>query len=260
MVSLAPRYREKIARVSSYETCSNELPKLNTWVRFPSPAPLALGLVAALTVSTSWGGTDLGFSSSLSQGAVASLSEKFGAEGHARLVQWQKFIAGMRLSAAERDALTETRELEILDAVNAFFNKVPFVEDLKHWRAVDYWASPAETVASNGADCEDFAIAKYFALKEIGIPVAKLGITYVKAMRMDEAHMVLVYSASNSFDRLILDNRDSTIRPASRRPDLIPVYAFNDNERVTKAGSHGSPSQMPMWRALLDRMDKERRG
>jgi len=69
---------------------------------------------------------------------------------------WQQMLGSAR-------GLTEMRQLEV---VNDFFNRqIPFVEDIVHWRQHDYWATPMETLTSNGGDCEDLAIAKYFTLK-----------------------------------------------------------------------------------------------
>jgi len=201
----------------------------------------------------------LGFSSAVTPGLLEQLAGKFGAEARPRIGGWQKFIGGQRVRAPERGALSAQREREVLAAVNSFFNQVPFVDDLKHWGVLDYWASPAEMVASHGADCEDFSIAKYFALKEIGVPIAKLRITYVKSTRLNQPHMVLVYQPDGDTDPLVLDNIDDAIRPTSQRPDLIPVYAFNDDEVRLARGGSGSPTQIRIWRGLLAKLEKERR-
>jgi predicted transglutaminase-like cysteine proteinase len=178
----------------------------------------------------------------------------------ARLGAWQKFIGSVRTPVPDGEAPAAKRETELLGVVNSFFNKVPVVDDLQHWGLVDYWASPAEMVASNGADCEDFSIAKYFALKELGVPIAKLRITYVKSTRTNQAHMVLVYHPDGDADPLVLDNLENAIRPASQRPDLIPVYAFNDDEaRLVRSGARASPQQIRIWRGLLDKLERERR-
>jgi predicted transglutaminase-like cysteine proteinase len=68
----------------------------------------------------------------------------------------------------------EAGELGELRLCNRYFNTIPYFPDKVHWQMEDYWATPAETVASHGGDCEDYAIAKYFALKERGIPIEKL--------------------------------------------------------------------------------------
>ena len=59
-----------------------------------------------------------------------------------------------------------------------------FIDDIIHWNKVDYWATPIEFLASHGGDCEDFAIAKYFTLIQLGIPEEQLTLTYVKALRL----------------------------------------------------------------------------
>ncbi|MBI2754777.1 MAG: transglutaminase-like cysteine peptidase [Betaproteobacteria bacterium] len=228
----------------------------------PRPSYLAAfaALAAVLAICLAWS-DELGFSSSLTPRLIEQLAGKFGADARTRLAAWQKFILRQRLPEDQRERLAGKTERDILEAVNVFFNRVPFVDDLKHWGLLDYWASPAEMLASNGGDCEDFSIAKYFALKEIGIPISKLRITYVKATRINQAHMVVAYYAGQGAEPLILDNLEDQIRPASQRPDLIPVYAFNDDEvRLAKTGERaGSPTQIRIWRGLLDKLERERR-
>jgi predicted transglutaminase-like cysteine proteinase len=146
--------------------------------------------------------------------------------------------------------------------VNTFFNRLPFLTDLAQWGEEDYWATPAESVASDGADCEDFSIAKYFALKELGVPIQRLRITYVKSVRLNQAHMVLAYYAEPNAEPLILDNLENGVRRASERPDLIPVYSFNDEDLLVaregrRSASAGSASQIRLWRALLDKLERE---
>jgi len=149
-------------------------------------------------------------------------------------------------------------DAELLVAVNRVINRIPFIDDATHWGEKDYWATPAEAVASNGADCEDFAIAKYFLLKELGVPISRLRMTYVKAVKLNQPHMVLTYYPRPDADPLVLDNLEDTVRPASQRTDLIPVYSFNDEEVWIEArGRSGSPRQIRNWSLLLQRLDRE---
>ena len=119
-----------------------------------------------------------------------------------------------------------------------------------------------EMLGSNGGDCEDFTIAKYFTLKELGVPIRRLRLTYVKALSLNQAHMVLAYYLEPNAVPLILDNLINEVKPASERPDLIPVYSFNDDDLlIVRQGqrdvSAGSSSQIRLWRALLDKLEKE---
>ena len=216
-------------------------------------ALLVLGASATLAASN-----ELGFSRSVTKGLVEHFTAKFGAGSKARILGWQDFV---RAVPAERRQLV-ANELELLNSVNRFFNRVPFLSDLAHWGTEDYWATPAEALASNGGDCEDYSIAKYFTLKELGVPIARLRITYVKAARLNQAHMVLAYYAAPTAVPLILDNLEDEVRPASERSDLIPVYSFNDEDLLLarpgkSATNAGSPQQIRLWRSLLDKLEKE---
>ena len=202
----------------------------------------------------------LGFSRSVTPGLVQRYAAKFGPSVGARISGWQEFV---RSTAAAR-APASADNLPQLGAVNTFFNRIPFVTDQAHWGVEDYWATPAEAVSSNGADCEDFSIAKYFALKELGVPIQRLRITYVKALRLNQAHMVLAYYPEPTAVPLILDNLEDPVRPASERTDLIPVYSFNDEDlliaRQGEAGvSAGSSLQIRLWREVLRKLEAELR-
>jgi predicted transglutaminase-like cysteine proteinase len=92
------------------------------------------------------------------------------------------------------------------------------------------------------------------------VPIARLRLTYVKSLRLNQAHMVLAYYARPDADPLVLDNLEDTVRPASQRADLVPVYSFNDEEVwIELRGRSGSPAQLRNWRALMDRLEWERR-
>lgn len=200
---------------------------------------------------------DLGFSRSVTPGLIERYAGKFGADARTRLRGWQELV---RTVPAERRL--PGNDLELLGSVNAFFNRLRFVTDQAHWGVEDYWATPAEALASNGADCEDFTIAKYFTLKELGMPIQRLRLTYVKAVRLNQAHMVLAYYAQPNAMPLILDNLINEVKPASERPDLIPVYSFNDEDLlIVRPGqrdvSAGSATQIRLWRDLLDKLEKE---
>jgi predicted transglutaminase-like cysteine proteinase len=92
------------------------------------------------------------------------------------------------------------------------------------------------------------------------VPIARLRMTYVKSLKLNQAHMVLAYYARPDADPLVLDNLEDTVRPASQRADLVPVYSFNDEEVwIELRGRSGSPAQLRNWRALMDRLEWERR-
>ena len=205
-------------------------------------------LATALAV---WAGQQ-GFSTSVSAVLIDQYVSRFGQDARERLLGWQGFMKGHGTEARAE------RETAMLAIVNRYFNRARFVSDIEHWGVDDYWATPAELIASDGGDCEDYAIAKYFALKELGIPRARLRITYVRSLLLKQAHMVLAYYPTPQADPLILDNLEDQIRPGSQRLDLIAVYSFNDEDALI-AGGRPAFRQVRRWRDLTDRLEREAR-
>lgn len=121
-------------------------------------------------------------------------------------------------------------EMEKLNGVNDFFNQTPYASDKETWGVSDYWATRYEFIGKDRGDCEDYVIAKYFTLKELGVPPSKLFMTYAKSLKYKTAHMVLTYYATPRSEPLILDNYNFKILPASQRDDLIPIYSFSGDE------------------------------
>ncbi|MFA9373395.1 MAG: transglutaminase-like cysteine peptidase, partial [Poseidonibacter sp.] len=106
-----------------------------------------------------------------------------------------------------------------LEKINDFFNSVRYKSDKSIYGVSDYWASPIEFLSRDKGDCEDYVIAKYFALKHLGIPTSKMFLSYVRLQRSSEAHMVLSYYETPNSEPLILDNIRRIIYPASKRTD-----------------------------------------
>ena len=171
-----------------------------------------------------------------------------------------------------RRLIDEGRSLRAQDKlgrINQFFNrKIQFTDDLQAWGQTDYWATPIETLAKAKGDCEDFTIAKYFTLLEAGLPNEQLRLIYVKARiggpasNVTQAHMVLAYYPAPDEEPLILDNLITEIRPASRRPDLLPVFSFNSQGIWASSNASGMPSdsgvgRLTRWQELLKRVRAE---
>lgn len=135
------------------------------------------------------------------------------------------------------DAAKTGSEDAKLTRVNDFINRnIVFEDDISVWQQSDYWATPLETIGQGRGDCEDFAIIKYMSLRMAGVPTHKLRLVYVKATLkgaagapIQQAHMVLAYYAKPGAEPLVLDNLNTAIRPASKRPDLQPVFSFNSD-------------------------------
>nr|WP_249342647.1 transglutaminase-like cysteine peptidase [Pseudomonas rustica] len=172
--------------------------------------------------------------------------------GQQRIDAWQNLLATQQ----------QASETEKLKVVNLFFNKqVRYVEDIDLWHEVDYWETPIEALWKGAGDCEDYAIAKYFSLRHLGVSSDKLRITYVKALRQNRAHMVLTYYSTPDAMPLVLDSLIDQIQPASQRTDLLPVYSFNA-EGLYLPGAKGNKKvgdtkRLSRWQDVLKKMQAE---
>ncbi len=173
---------------------------------------------------------------------------------------------GVRVLQPVLASLAEADDTTRLGVLNRFFNRrIVFADDTQVWRVEDHWASPLETLQQGMGDCEDYAIAKYFGLLALGMPASQLRLVYVRLQiggpdGASQPHMVLAYYASATAEPLILDNLIGDIRPASRRPDLTPVFSFNSEGLWQGNGSQrmGDPvERLSRWREVLRKAREE---
>lgn len=180
------------------------------------------------------------------------IANKYGISAVVRVHQWQRLIQTSRF-------LTEQQKLI---RVNNFFNqRIKFVDDIYLWGKKDYWATPLELLVRGAGDCEDYSIAKYFTLLKMGVPERKIRITYVKALTLHQAHMIVIYTSSPRAVPYILDNLDPIIKLASLRKDLLPVYSFNNSglwlgKFVGTGKRVGDSTVISLWVALNQRMNQ----
>ncbi len=189
---------------------------------------------------------------SLSKENYQQIKEFYGDSASKRVKDWMKLLQEAK----------ELPEPEKLQQVNQFFNQLEFVSDEEHWHKQDYWATPLEMLVTNGGDCEDFSVAKYFSLRELKVDMSKLRLTYVKALELNQAHMVLSYFPDEQAEPLVLDNLIDTIEPASKRSDLQPFYSFNGEDLwLSKERARGQwvgkSSRISLWQDLLTRFSEQ---
>ncbi len=124
------------------------------------------------------------------------------------------------------DTLRGKTRHEQLVAVNAHMNARPYAPDTKTWGQKDYWATPAEFMTHSG-DCEDFAIAKFFALKRLGWNANALRLAAVKDLKRGEGHAVLV--AFDGAKSWMLDNQIKQVVETDTVRHYEAVYSINEN-------------------------------
>jgi predicted transglutaminase-like cysteine proteinase len=188
----------------------------------------------------------------------ALASQRYGEQAQVNVMQLQATLQN----------LSSAPDIEKLKGINTFFNQKirHFDADINIYGQSDYWATPLESLGRERGDCEDYSIAKYIFLRQLGISDDKLKLTYVKAQiggpqsKISQAHMVVTYYATPNAEPLVLDNLISDIRPAARRPDLTPIFSFNSEGLWVgnASDSKGNPtSHLSRWRDLLARVHSD---
>ena len=185
------------------------------------------------------------------------LTLKFGRQALQNFNAWQSLMQSNGYASSD----------EKLKRINEFVNRrINWGEDKDIWGQADYWATPMETLGRGAGDCEDYAILKYYSLINLGIPIAKLRLVYVKAQNINstgsgsQAHMVIAYYDSPDAEPIILDSLITEIKPASRRPDLQPVFSFNTEGIYADLGGRAERSmnaRLSRWQSLMLRAQEE---
>jgi predicted transglutaminase-like cysteine proteinase len=229
------------------------------------------------------------------QADVAQLQAAAQRLGGTAAAAWPALHALLQSVASARPAAADDEHAR-LEAVNRFFNRhVRWRSDAELWGQDDFWATPLQLLARGAGDCEDYAVAKYAALRAAGVPAERLRLVYVEAITAPGAavpalvaetgaattvvaapataatgigapagatvaHMVLAYQGAAGAEPLILDNLRDDIVPAAARADLVPVFSFN--HAGLWRGVSGEPAgdplrRLPRWRELLERLSAE---
>lgn len=173
---------------------------------------------------------------------------KYGAFAKNRFINMNKTL----------EELKDKSRQEQLEGVNDLFNAVGYSSDMKLYGKSDHWATPWEFLGKDQGDCEDYVIAKYFALKHLGVPSKKLYFSYVRSTRFKEPHMVLTYFETPDAVPLVLDNINFRVFPATKRKDLIPIYNFNADILQAAKEKKKLPKTHKKWDRLIENIQRNR--
>lgn len=112
-----------------------------------------------------------------------------------------------------------------MDALNDFFNAMPYIADEDNFSTDDYWQTPYELM-TQGGDCEDYAIAKFISLKRLGVSESNMRIMIVRDQNLGGIiHAVLEVKMDG--ERYILDNQSKMVKSTASIFHYLPVYAIN---------------------------------
>jgi predicted transglutaminase-like cysteine proteinase len=150
------------------------------------------------------------------RGALDRFARELADPANAEAETWRRLVAALPTADAGP---------ALLEAVNAAINGRRYITDTVNWGQGDYWASPLEFLRRSG-DCEDFAVAKYLALRERGIPADAMRVVVLDDLELGVTHAILAVRQDAEF--FVLDNQLSSILPAAAIPHYAPIYAVNE--------------------------------
>lgn len=146
---------------------------------------------------------------------------------------FERFNASLNTSEARGEVAKLQRDLEGLKglsiskmahSVNNLMNQKRYVTDKANYGKNDYWATPVEFF-QRGGDCEDFAIAKYTALRALGVPDNRLRIAIVQDLQKNIPHAVLIVYTDQG--PLLLDNQIKSAVKVDKVSHYKPIFSIN---------------------------------
>jgi predicted transglutaminase-like cysteine proteinase len=125
-----------------------------------------------------------------------------------------------------------------LDEANRGVNAaIRFVADFTQYGEADRWSAPLATFATAKGDCEDYAIAKYVALRDAGFPIDDLRVMLVRDRTLRQDHAVLAARLDGRW--LILDSLRSELIEDSRVSNFTPLFTLDHRGAFLLAASQG---------------------
>jgi predicted transglutaminase-like cysteine proteinase len=97
-------------------------------------------------------------------------------------------------------------------------------DDIDQWGVADRWSAPLATLTSGRGDCEDYAIAKYVALREAGVAADDVRLVIVRDLGNGEDHAVVTARLDDKW--VVLDNRRLTLVEDADLPRVSPRFVF----------------------------------
>ncbi len=99
------------------------------------------------------------------------------------------------------------------------------VSDLAQYGAIDVWSSPLNTFAKGAGDCEDYAIAKFVALRLAGIAAEDVKLLILRDTLRNQDHAVVAARLDGRW--LTLDNRRMAMVEDAQLRDVLPTFLID---------------------------------
>jgi predicted transglutaminase-like cysteine proteinase len=110
--------------------------------------------------------------------------------------------------------------------VNSFFNRLTYRTDAQEYGQAEHWATPAEFMSRGAGDCEDYAAAKFFSLRLLGVADQDLRVVALNDRIARIGHAVATVNVGGT--RYVLDNRTDQLFPDTRYSHYQPVVSMNE--------------------------------
>jgi predicted transglutaminase-like cysteine proteinase len=101
------------------------------------------------------------------------------------------------------------------------------MSDLAQFGEIDVWSSPLATFYRGAGDCEDYAIAKFVALRQAGISPDDLRIVVMRNTLSGEDHAVAAVRLDG--DWLMLDNRRMAMVEDAYVRNYLPLFVIGQS-------------------------------
>ena len=126
---------------------------------------------------------------------------------------------------------------EINRAVNLAIRPM---SDMRRFGMLDLWTAPLDTMSAGAGDCEDYAILKFLALREAGIPIDDLRLVIVHDAMMRSDHAVVAARLAQRW--VVLDNRGFALIDLARTRYRTIVSLALDGDRLAPRYADAIPS------------------
>jgi predicted transglutaminase-like cysteine proteinase len=107
--------------------------------------------------------------------------------------------------------------------------------DLAQYGEDDVWSPPLATFDRGAGDCEDYAIAKYMALRQAGVAAHDLRIVILRDTRRREDHAIAAIRLDGHW--LMLDNQRMAMVEDTDAQNVRPLFVIDETGIASYAGA-----------------------
>lgn len=131
----------------------------------------------------------------------------------------QKFLAVIAAG------LVQTGRARIGTINRAINLAIEHMSDLEQWGVAERWSPPLETFATGRGDCEDYAIAKFVALMEAGVPPEDVRLVVVRDRTANDGHAIAAVHVGDGW--VLLDNRWLALVDDDKMRRMVPLFVID---------------------------------